>query len=371
VTDLPSLLYTDDETDLRAALRDFLASRATIDSVLARVDLEPPEAPLPLWTGLARELDVLALPLAGGLGGADATWLEAAVVLEELGRSVADVPFFTSSVMAGALLSSLGADEQLSWIADGRCVFALAVPFTSPLTSQASVAWDGQRLSGTVPAVAGAVEATHLLVPVASTILLVNAEPARVTPLVSLDMTRRLADVDLEGALAEVLADGPEVAAALARTQAIASALLASEQLGVAEHTFDTAVRYLSERRQFGRTIGSYQALKHRVADTWTALVQARAVARYAAACAAGTTESARADLPVAAALAQAVCGPVAVRAAEEGIQLHGGIGFTWELPEHLYLKRARVDALALGTPAWHRRQLAGLVGLTGTGSSR
>ncbi|MDT4938040.1 MAG: hypothetical protein QOG80_1711, partial [Pseudonocardiales bacterium] len=137
-------------------------------------------------------------------------------------------------------------------------------------------------------------------------------------------------------------------------------ALLASEQLGLAQRCLDMIVDHLKTRYQFGRQIGSFQALKHRAADLWVAISQARAVARYAAGCVADHD----ADAPVAVALAQAYCSPVAVRAAEECVQLHGGIGFTWEHPTHLYLKRAKADAILFGTARRHRARLGELVGL-------
>jgi alkylation response protein AidB-like acyl-CoA dehydrogenase len=136
------------------------------------------------------------------------------------------------------------------------------------------------------------------------------------------------------------------------------AALLASEQVGLAQWCLDTTVGYLKNRYQFGRQVGSFQALKHRLADLWTRVAQARAVARYAAA-SIGTDDAA-----VAAALAQAYCAETAVLAAEECVQLHGGIGFTWEHPAHLYLKRAKSSAIALGTPDRHRAVLANLVNL-------
>jgi alkylation response protein AidB-like acyl-CoA dehydrogenase len=131
-------------------------------------------------------------------------------------------------------------------------------------------------------------------------------------------------------------------------------------------------VEYVRSRHQFGRPVGSFQAVKHRLADRWVELTQARAVARHAAGCAAAVSpaaaDTAAADsageLPVAAALAQAFCGPVAVTAAEECVQLHGGIGFTWEHPAHLYLKRARSAAVGFGTADRHRATLAELLDL-------
>ena len=138
------------------------------------------------------------------------------------------------------------------------------------------------------------------------------------------------------------------------------AALLASEQLGVAQWCFDTTLAYAKQRKQFGRAIGSYQAIKHRLADLWFEVGAATAAARYAAdTCARGDEDAA-----AAAAIAQAYCSGVAVHAAEECVQLHGGIGMTWEYPAHLYLKRAKSDQLALGTAYRHRARLAELVGL-------
>jgi alkylation response protein AidB-like acyl-CoA dehydrogenase len=119
-------------------------------------------------------------------------------------------------------------------------------------------------------------------------------------------------------------------------------------------------VAYVKERRQFARPVGSFQALKHRLADLWVSITQARAAARYAAACLAGGDD----DTPVAVALAKSACGDVAVHAAEECVQMHGGIGFTWEHPAHLYLKRAKADSIGFGTSDQHRATLASLANL-------
>ncbi len=144
------------------------------------------------------------------------------------------------------------------------------------------------------------------------------------------------------------------------RPLTVGAAILASEQLGVAQWCLDTTVDYLKTRHQFGRPVGSFQGLKHRLAELWVAVTQARAVARNAAGCVAEGDP----DAPIAVAVAQAHCSGVAVRAAEECVQMHGGIGFTWEHPAHLYLKRAKSDAIALGTPDRHRATLARLVDL-------
>jgi alkylation response protein AidB-like acyl-CoA dehydrogenase len=184
-----------------------------------------------------------------------------------------------------------------------------------------------------------------------------TAEGVAVVPVLALDMTRPLAHVRFSGAASSRIgpAEGP-----IAEALRTACALLASEQLGVAQWCFDTTLAYAKQRKQFGRAIGSYQAIKHRLADLWFEVSAATAVARYAAdACARRD-----ADAATATALAQAYCSGVAVHAAEECVQLHGGIGMTWEYPAHLYLKRAKSDQLAFGTAYRHRAQLAELVDL-------
>jgi alkylation response protein AidB-like acyl-CoA dehydrogenase len=193
------------------------------------------------------------------------------------------------------------------------------------------------------------------------------AVPAReagvaLEPVVSLDMTRQLADLTLDDAPGRRVASGEAAREAVAAALAAGAAVLASEQLGVAERCLEMTVAYLKERRQFARPIGSFQALKHRVADVWVGVTQARAAARYAAACLAAGDP----DAPVAVALAQAACSDVAVRAAQECLQLHGGIGFTWEHPTHLYLKRAKSSSIGFGTADRHRAALAGLADLPG-----
>jgi len=186
----------------------------------------------------------------------------------------------------------------------------------------------------------------------------VPASAAGIVPVVSLDMTRQLADVTFDGVAGElVVADGEP---AVRRALQAGTALLASEQLGVARWCLDTTVAYLNDRRQFGRVVGGFQALKHRLADLYTGVESANAAARYAAAALAAGDP----DAPVATAVAQAFCGDLAVTAAEEAVQLHGGIGMTWEHPAHLYLKRAKADQIALGTPGAHRAHLAGLIDL-------
>ena len=184
------------------------------------------------------------------------------------------------------------------------------------------------------------------------------------TPAISMDMTRQLCDLTLDGAAARRIAAGDQASQAVLRALAAGAAIIASEQLGVAERCLEMTVAYVKERRQFARPVGSFQALKHRLADLWVGVIQARAAARYAATCLA----SDHPDTAVAVALAKATCSDVALKAAQETIQLHGGIGFTWEHPAHLYLKRAKADSIGYGTADAHRASLARLADLPAAG---
>lgn len=367
-TDL-DLLYTDVEDSLRSTVRDLLASRCPAAAVTAMYDGDR-SAVGPLWRAVAADLGLAGLLVPESLGGAGASAREAAVVLEELGRAVAPVPFLTSSVVATVALSVAGleeGDEPLRGLAAGRRTAALVVPL--PATAwdyRATVKGQGESVDGRVTSVAGALEADVLLVPAAVDggveIRAVEASDAAVEPVVSLDMSRQIADVSFAGASSRVVVPlGAGEQAVRAALQA-GAALLASEQLGIAQWCLDTAVGHLKQRRQFGRVVGGFQAVKHRLADLFVQVEQARAAARYAAATLAAGDD----DAEVAASVAQAYCSDVAVRAAEECVQLHGGIGMTWEHPAHLYLKRAKADQIAFGTAAEHRAHLATLVDLPG-----
>lgn len=184
----------------------------------------------------------------------------------------------------------------------------------------------------------------------------VAAADAAVTGQVSLDSTRPLARVTLDGAPGRRLGDAEP---AVRRALRAGAGLLAAEQLGLADWLLTETVRHLKERKQFNRQVGGFQALKHRLSRLWLEVAGLRAAARNAAdALATG------ADTDVAVAVAQAYAAQVAVHAAEEALQLHGGIGMTWEHPVHLYLKRAKADSIAYGAPGTHRAALAELVDL-------
>jgi alkylation response protein AidB-like acyl-CoA dehydrogenase len=376
------LLYTETETELRDAVRGLLDDRASWRDVLARTETGQTYDDK-LWHTLAAEVGCAGLLIPERLGGAGASYREAAVVAEELGRAVAPVPFLGSAVIATTALLAAGDDELLTQLASGVVTAALAVPFaagprTRPETTvRLAVPRDQDapgtyRLTGAISGLADALPADVLLVPadgVPYSLYAVRVSERGVgkRPQVSLDMTRQLCEVELDEVPARRLAGGRAAEDAVAAALLAGAGILASEQFGLAQQCLDTTVAYVKERHQFARPVGGFQAIKHRLADEWVAVTQARAAARYAAGClAAGFGPEAT----LAVALAKAACSDTALKAAQEMVQLHGGIGFTWEHPAHLYLKRAKADSIGLGTADAHRASLSVLANLPEPGAS-
>jgi len=367
---MSDLLYSDTEEALRDSVRRLFADRCPPESVMRAYDPAPHDFS-DVWHALAADLGMTGLLVPEDLGGAGASAREAAVVMEEIGRAVAPVPFLSSAVLATvALLQAAGTEaaETVKGLAAGSLTAALAVPLsTAPDDAVAGVAVSGSAsgLTGRVTSVAGASDADVLVVPVTGPDGLElhtvsrDAAGVDVSPVLTLDMTRPLANVEFSSAASSRVGDA-RAEDALRAALETGAALLASEQLGIAQWCLDTTLAYAKQRKQFGRAIGSYQAIKHRLADLWIEVNSAAAAARYAADTCARRDDDAR----IGAAVAQAYCSGAAVHAAEECVQLHGGIGMTWEYPAHLYLKRAKSDQLAFGTPYRHRARLADLVDL-------
>ncbi|GAC1382257.1 MAG: acyl-CoA dehydrogenase family protein [Marmoricola sp.] len=358
------LLPSDIETDVRATVRGLLADQCPAAAVTALYDGDR-SIVAPLWRALSHDLGLAGLMVPEALGGAGASAREAAAVLDELGYACAPTAFLTSAVIATTVLLGCDSDTArglLHDVASGARTAALVVSFaTSPEDVLADIGDLDGRLTGGTRSVAGALEADLLLVPVPGVdgvrIYAVDATAVVVRAVSSLDMSRQVADVSLTGVPGTLVSsdgEGPVRDALL-----LGAALMASEQVGVARWCLQETVAYLKVRRQFGRVVGGFQALKHRLADLYAEVESASAAARYAAAAIAAGE-----DVPIAARVAAAYASDVAVHAAEEAVQLHGGIGMTWEHPVHLYLKRAKADQIALGVPGAHRRALAGLLGL-------
>ncbi len=390
--DLPDLLYSDTERALAESLSSLLADRGGLDKVLARTESAETYDD-GLWHAVAVELGCAGLLIPERDGGAGASYREACSAAEALGSAVAPVPFLGSAVVATAALLSIAAGtsasagtpftparaatDLLGRMADGSMTVALAASFATPPGAgfPVSVRVAGRRpgdaetgvarLRGTASGVADALPAGVLLVPadgVPNALYLVDMSASGVAkaPVVSLDMTRQLCDLSFDDAPGTLVASGPAAAQAVDAALTAGAAVLAAEQVGLAQRCLDMTLGYVKERRQFARPVGSFQALKHRLADVWVAVTQARAASRYAAACLA----TSHPDAKVAVAMAKAYCSETAVHAAQECVQLHGGIGFTWEHPAHLYLKRAKADSIAFGTPDAHRAALASMVNL-------
>ncbi|WP_406438860.1 acyl-CoA/acyl-ACP dehydrogenase [Streptomyces sp. NBC_01613] len=358
---MTDLLYSEEEEALRAAVRDLLADHCDAPGVIARTESDAPHD-LAAWKALADGMGLAGLLVPEEKGGQGATHREVAVVLEELGRAVAPVPYLTSAVVATeALLACGDADDLLAELASGRKIGALAVALNvAPGGAFKTVRVEKGTLHGELTAIADAAAADVLLVPAEDGgLYAVDADAVTVTPQTSFDLTRPLATVTLDGAAARRLGAAEP---AVRRALRAGAGLLASEQLGLTEWTLTETVRYLKERKQFNRPVGGFQALKHRLAQLWLEVVSLRAAARNAAdALATGESDE---EVAVAVTVAQAYAAPVAVRAAEEALQLHAGIGMTWEHPIHLYLKRAKADSIAYGTTGAHRAAVAELVDL-------
>ncbi|MEU6486611.1 acyl-CoA dehydrogenase family protein [Streptomyces sp. NPDC046887] len=350
----PDLLYSRDEEDLRSAVRSLLADRADPAALPARVERAGGHDP-ELWRALAASIGAAGLLVPEKLGGQGASHREAAVVCEELGRAVAPLPYLTSSVIATETLLAAGpaAEGLLAELAAGERTAVLLTPLsTAP--------GDPAPPPGPVTAVADAALADVLLALRPDGLYAAEAADAARTPLTALDLTRPLAAVDLPEGAGTKVADAETGRAAWQRGLLAGAALLASEQLGLAEWCLEQTVRHTATRHQFNRPIGSFQALKHRMAQLWLEIAGARAAARAAAdALATGSP-----DAPLLTAVAQVHCSRTAVHAAEECVQLHGGLGMTWEHPAHLYLKRAKADQTALGSPGRHKDTLARLADL-------
>ncbi|MCG7203627.1 acyl-CoA dehydrogenase family protein [Streptomyces arenae] len=357
MTKAPDLLYSEEEEALRSAVRDLLTDHCDAPGVIARTESDAPHD-LAAWKALADGMGLAGLLVPEELGGQGASHREVAVVLEELGRAVAPVPYLTSAVVATEALLACGDEELLGRLASGRTIGTLAVGLqVAPGAAFKTVRVEDGLLHGELTGIADAVAADVLLVPGDDGgLYAVDAAAVTVTPQVAFDLTRPLATVTLDGTAGRRLGDAEP---AVLRALRAGAGLLASEQFGVAEWALTETVRYLKERKQFNRPVGGFQALKHRLAQLWLEVVNLRAAARGAAdALASGG------DADVLVAVAQAYAGPVAVHAAEEALQLHAGIGMTWEHPIHLYLKRAKADSIAFGTAGAHREALAGLVDL-------
>jgi alkylation response protein AidB-like acyl-CoA dehydrogenase len=259
------------------------------------------------------------------------------------------------------------ARAYLPGIAEGRTVATLALIEDGGRWSEDGVQVRARRvgtefrISGRKPYVLDGADADLVIVAartdVGTSLFTVDARDSGVeaVALPTLDQTRRQASLTFSDAPARLLGVDGQGWQVLSRVLYVAAAALACEQVGGAAHVLESTVDYVKAREQFGRPIGSFQAVKHRLADMLVELESARSAAYYAA----SAVESGSADLPVAASIAKAYCSTAYYHIAAQSIQLHGGIGFTWEHPAHLYFKRAKGCEALLGSPAYHRELIA------------
>jgi alkylation response protein AidB-like acyl-CoA dehydrogenase len=378
--------WSDEQQEFRASVRRFVAERWPVAEVRRLAAGERGYEPA-VWEQLTGGLGLTGLAVPEAHGGQGFSWLELSIALDELGRELAGGPFFATACLAVRALQHVARPEEqaalLPALASGERIATLAALDAPGLARPDAIAClaEGGRLSGEKRFVIDAQNAGLLLVAarepgsagaggVALFAVEAGAPGLRVEPAPGLDLTRKLAHVQLEGTPARRLGGADSAWRGLARTLAEGAIGLASEQVGAAARCLELAVAHARERTQFGRPIGSFQAVKHRAADALGRIELARSAAWWSAWVASRGGE----ELFEAAAVAHSIASEAFEKAAYECIHLHGGMGFTWEHDAHLYYRRARADRLLLGEPAAHRAELARSLRLTasnGAGGAR
>jgi alkylation response protein AidB-like acyl-CoA dehydrogenase len=343
---------TDEQRGLRDAVRTLLAKRSDSAAVRRAVD-EPTGYDAALWTVLCEQIGVAALAIPERFGGAGAGRREVQLIMEELGRTITPSPMLGSAVLASALLIALddadAGERLLPRIAEGA-VAAVAWADADGRWGRGAVEVAGDRLTGEAHFVLDGDIAEIMLVVADGAVYEVDPAAAECVHTPTMDATRRLASVRLDGEAGQRV--GPaDASAALDAALDEAVVALSAEQVGAAARALEMTVDYSKVRHQFGRPIGSFQALKHRMADLHVLLEGARSAA-YAA--------GGGAILP---SVAKAYCSEAFHTIAGETIQLHGGIAITWEHDAHLYFKRAHGTAALFGSPGEHLHRLTKEIG--------
>ena len=356
-----ALTLSDEQQAIREAARDYLRDHAGFERVRATIDGDAgwDEA---LWRGFAIELGFAGLGIAEADGGIGLGPIEQALILEELGRTLAPIPWFESVVLAGGLVSRAFAGETrsalLGRIAGGE-VATLAIRDEAGRPGEIGPRLQDGRLSGTAHYVPFGHVASLLIVAARTddgiAVAAVPAERATIERMTSLDLTRPYATVRFDDVVPDHLVE--DAGRAVRAGWLAAGGLLASEQVGGAARSLDETVAYAKERVQFGRAIGSFQAVKHRLADMKLLVDSARSAADWAARAIAADD-----GIEAAAAGARAYCSQAYLACAGDAIQLHGGIGYTWEHHAHLFFKRARSSATLLDPADSHRDAIARII---------
>lgn len=373
-----NFVFSDEQEQLRESVRRFLeerSSEAEVRRLMETSDGFDPE----VWSSLA-DMGLHGIAIPEAYGGQGFSAVELGIVLEEMGRRLLCAPYFSSVVLGATAILEAGTEEQkralLPDLAAGTRRATLALLERSgdwrvdavELPASRSASDGGWTLTG---------EKCHVLDGQSADLLVVaariggahddvglflvegNAAGVKKTPLDTMDPTRKLAHLTFEKSPATRLGDEASARPALSRVLDVAAAGLANEMVGGAQVALDMAVAYARDRVQFGRPIGSFQAIKHKCADMLLALEAGKSAAYYAAWAASEAPD----ELPSVAVMAKAYASEAYVRCAAENIQIHGGIGFTWENPAHLYFKRAKSSQLHLGDETFQYAQLAERVG--------
>lgn len=367
--------FSEEQEELRRALRRFLEDKSPEPEVRRLMETTEGYDPA-VWSQMAHQLGLQAMHIPEEYGGAGFSYVELVVVLEEMGRALLCAPFFSTVALAANAVLSSGDDEAkkdlLPGIASGETIATLALTEDSArwdldaVTLAAVRTRDGFRLDGHKMFVLDGHLADLILVAARTDAGLGlfavegDADGLTRTPLTTMDQTRKQARLEFSATSARLLGREGQAGVGLARTLDLAAVALAAEQVGGAQRCLEMSVEYAKVRVQFGRPIGSFQAIKHKCADMLLEVESARSAAYYAGWAAADAPE----ELPAVACLAKAYCSEAYFHAAAENIQIHGGIGFTWDHPAHLYFRRAKTSELLLGDPAYHRELLARRIGV-------
>jgi alkylation response protein AidB-like acyl-CoA dehydrogenase len=370
--------FSDEQNELRAAVRRFCEDKSPEDEV--RRLMEPQTSSKGyderVWTQMAEQIGLQGLAIPEIYGGAGFSFADLCIVLEEMGRALYCGPFFSSAVMAATLLmhsSDEGArSEILASIAAGTTIGTVAMAESNGrfdrdgIEMRAGEESGAYLLSGEKQFVLDGAVADLILVlantPEGLSLFSVpsDAPGVSVHPAPTLDQTCRQATIKFVNTPARLIGQKGEASAYFDHWMDQVVVALAAEAVGGAEACLDMAVSYAKDRVQFGRPIGSFQAIKHKCADVLVSVESAKSAAYYAA-WAAGETEE---ELHVVAPLAKAYCSNAYFFAAAENIQIHGGIGFTWEHPAHLYFKRAKSSEQLFGDPTYQRNLVAQRIGI-------
>ncbi|MFP6583157.1 MAG: acyl-CoA dehydrogenase family protein [Candidatus Hydrogenedentota bacterium] len=354
--------FSDEQRELQTQVRRFLSEQSS--TAVAREILEGDEPyAKALWSGMA-EMGLQGAVIPEEYGGVGYGYLELCLIAEEIGRAVSPVPFSSSVYLATEAILQGGTDAQkqiyLPKLVSGECIgtLAMAEGLGACTPENCETVFDGGKVSGTkVPVPDGDVADVAVVVTTAGLVLVdLNGSGVMREVVSTLDPTRSHATISFDGAAGELLGDGDcELLDTVLNRAAI---LMAFEQVGGATVALEMAVSYAKERYAFGRAIGTYQALKHKMADMYVKIELARSNAYYGA----WALAEDAAELPAAAAGARVAATNAYHFASKENIQIHGGIGFTWEYDAQFYYRRSKLLALTLGSPMrWKERLVSAI----------